>query len=168
MIFSIFRLFILFGSLWVMLAMSMQILQRLAFGFDQDIYKPYWLFLIIQAIALVLMNSIYLAVVINHATQCELIIFYVNELRRRLEEKSITLKEAMQVNHLIYIYLYLYLYTLTKYFFEFTIKQILDIRIAIGSLNSTVSKMTSLVALTFLEKFIIGYKLNKFMILLFT
>lgn len=92
------RLFMLFGVLWVMLAMSMQILQRLAFGFDQDIYKPYWLFLIIQAIALVLMNSIYLAVVINHATQCELIIFYVNELRSRLEEKSITLKEAMQVN----------------------------------------------------------------------
>ena len=120
----------MFGVLWVVLAMSMQILQRLAFGYSQYIYQPYWLFLLIQGIALVLMNSIYLAVVINHATQCELIIFYVNELRTRLEEKSITLKEAMQ--------------------------QILDVRIAIGVLNSTVSKMTSLVALTFLEKVIIG------------
>ena len=36
------------------------------------------------------------------------------------------------------------------------LKQILDIRMAIGNLNSTVSKMTTLVALTFLEKFIIG------------
>ena len=35
-------------------------------------------------------------------------------------------------------------------------KQILDIRMAIGNLNSTVSKMTTLVTLTFLEKFIIG------------
>jgi hypothetical protein len=130
MLFLLKRLFIFFGGLWVVLAMSMQILQRLAFGFDQDVYQPYLLFLIIQGIALVLMNSIYLAVVINHATQCELIIFYVNELRTRLEEKSITLKDAMQ--------------------------QILDIRLSIGSLNSTVSKMTSLVALTFLEKFIIG------------
>lgn len=124
------RLFIFVGVLWVVLAMSMQILQRLAFGFSQDIYKPYWVFLIIQATALVIMNSIYLAVVINHATQCELIIFFVNELRTRLEEKSITLKEAMQ--------------------------QLLDIRMSLGSLNSTVAKMTSLVALTFLEKVIIG------------
>lgn len=124
------KLFIFFGALWVVLAMSMQILQRLAFGFSQDIYKPYWLFLIIQATALVIMNSIYLAVVINHATQCELIIFFINELRTRLEEKSITLKEAMQ--------------------------QLLEVRLALGSLNSTVSKMTSLVALTFLEKVIIG------------
>lgn len=92
------KLFIVFGSLWVVLAMSMQILQRLAFGFEQDIYQPSWVFLILQAIGLVLMNSIYLAVVINYATQCELLIFFVNELRTRLEEKSITLKDAMQVN----------------------------------------------------------------------
>ena len=91
------KLFIVFGSLWVVLAMSMQILQRLAFGFEQDIYQPSWIFLILQAIGLVLMNSIYLAVVINYATQCELLIFFVNELRTRLEEKSITLKDAMQV-----------------------------------------------------------------------
>jgi hypothetical protein len=55
--------------------------------------------MIIEVIALVIVNSVYLAVVINHATQCEMIIFYVNEIRTRLEEKSITLKEAMQVNH---------------------------------------------------------------------
>ena len=38
------------------------------------------------------------------------------------------------------------------------LKQLLDIRLAIGNLNSTVSKMTSLVALTFIEKVIIGNK----------
>jgi hypothetical protein len=32
----------------------------------------------------------------------------------------------------------------------------LDIRIAIGNLNSTVAKMTTIVALIFIEKFIIG------------
>ena len=36
------------------------------------------------------------------------------------------------------------------------LKQILDIRMAIGNLNSTISKMTTLVALIFIEKFIIG------------
>jgi hypothetical protein len=95
--------------------MSMQILSRLAFGFEQDIYKPFWIFIIIQAIGLVIMNSIYLAVVINHATQCELIIFYVNEVRTRLEEKSITLKDAMQVKIL---HFFLFMKKIEYYFFK--------------------------------------------------
>ena len=151
-------MFIILGVLWVILAMFIQILSRLAFGIEQDMYKPFWVFIIIQAVALVIINSIYLAVVINHATQCELIIFYVNEIRTRLEEKSITLKDAMQVNAINIVW---------KIWFEYfcnwnVLKQILDIRLAIGSLNSTVSKMTSLVALTFLEKVIIGKKKKKF------
>ena len=48
--------------------------------------------ILIEVIALIIVNSIYLAVVINHATQCEMIIFYVNEIRTRLEEKSVTIK----------------------------------------------------------------------------
>ncbi len=89
-----------FGVLWVLLAMSMQILSRLAFGVEQDNLEPLWLFLILEAFGLVIMNSIYLAIVINHSTQCEMIIFYVNEIRTRLEEKSVTLKDAMQVQYL--------------------------------------------------------------------
>jgi len=41
------------------------------------------------------------------------------------------------------------------YFFK-SIKQILDVRMAISNLNSTVSKMTTLVAFAFTEKFLIG------------
>ena len=79
--------------------MSLQILFRAAYGFETQPYHPSWVFIIIQSIALVIVNSIYLAVVINHATQCELIIFYVHEIKTRLEEKSIGLKEAMQVKN---------------------------------------------------------------------
>ena len=124
------KIFIVFGVFWVLLAMSLHILSRAAFGFDKVIFNPQWASITLEAISLIIANSVYLAVVINHTTQCEMIIFYVNEIKTRLEEKSITLKEAVQ--------------------------QILDIRIAIGNLNSTVSKMTTLVALIFIEKFIIG------------
>lgn len=124
------KIFIFLGILWVVLAMSLNILFSAAYGYDKQIYRPSWLFVVLRVIALVIMNSIYLAVVVNHATQCELIIFYVHEIKTRLEEKSVPLKDAMA--------------------------QILDIRMAIGNLNSTVSKMTTLVTLTFLEKFIIG------------
>jgi hypothetical protein len=84
----------LFVVLWVLLAIVMQILYRLAFGFDEEIYK---FFAILQGIAYIVINSVYLAILVNYSTQCELIIFYVREIRTRLEEKSISLKEAMQV-----------------------------------------------------------------------
>lgn len=126
------KIFLLLGALWVALAMTSQVLYRIAFGLDDLLSKdqaglPY---LITQVIALIIVNSVYLAVVINHATQAEMIIFYVKEVQTRLEEKSITLKNAMQ--------------------------QILDLRMAIGSLNSTVAKMTTLVSVVFTVKFIIG------------
>ncbi|RNA41749.1 hypothetical protein BpHYR1_040117 [Brachionus plicatilis] len=102
----------------------------MAYGTTSQMFEPRWAAYLVEAVALLILNSVYLAVVINHVTQCEMIIFYVNEIRTRLEEKSINLKDSMQ--------------------------QILDIRMAIGNLNSTVSKMTTLVTLTFLEKFMIG------------
>ena len=97
--FSLLRLFIAGGAFWILLAISMYILSQLAFGMgmNQDKFKPKWAFLLLQGVALIIMNSIYLAVVINFATQCELILFYVNEVRFRLEEKSVNLKDAMQV-----------------------------------------------------------------------
>lgn len=85
------------GLLWVILAMSVQVLSRLAYGIEQDNIEPVWLFIVLRAVSLIVTNSIYLAVVINHSTQCEMIIFYLNEVRTRLEEKSITIKDAMQV-----------------------------------------------------------------------
>jgi hypothetical protein len=124
------KIFIFMGVLWVAFAMSIHALFRATFGLEKALFEPSWASIFIDIIALVIVNSIYLAVVINYATQCEMIIFYIDEVRTRLEEKSITIKEAMQ--------------------------QILDIRMAIGNLNSTISKMTTLVALIFIEKFIIG------------
>lgn len=118
------------GVLWVIMGMSLNVMSRAAFGIERAMFKPQWASMVIESIALVVLYSVYLAVVINHSTQCEMIIFYVNEIRTRLEEKSVTLKDAMQ--------------------------QILEIRMAIGNLNSTVSKMTTLVTLIFIEKFMIG------------
>ncbi len=114
----------------MILAVFTYILSTLVFDLEKTLFYPKWTSMLIEVIALIIVNSVYLAVVINHATQCEMIIFYVNEIRTRLEEKSITLKEAMQ--------------------------QILDVRMALGNLNSTVSKMATLVSLNFVEKFIIG------------
>ncbi len=88
------------GALWVILAISTHILYRAVYGIELEMFKQSWIFISLQAISLVISFSVYLAVVINFATQCEMIIFYVQEIRLRLEEKSITLKEAMQVTHI--------------------------------------------------------------------
>lgn len=79
------------------MAMTLHVLYRLAYGLEMTIFQEKWPSVIVQGIALLIMNSVYLAVVINHATQCEMIIFYVNEIKTRLDEKSVTLKDAMQV-----------------------------------------------------------------------
>lgn len=124
------KIFMILGLIWVILSVGIYLLSKLVFDLERPFFEPIWASILIEIIALVTVNLVYLAVVINHATQCEMIILYVNEIRTRLEEKSITLKEAMQ--------------------------QILDIRMALGNLNSTVSKMATIVALNFVEKFIIG------------
>jgi hypothetical protein len=68
-------------------------------------FKRSWPLFLIQLIALILIYAIYLAVVINHGTQCEMIIFYVQEIRTRLDEKSITIKDAMQVYNTAYYFM---------------------------------------------------------------
>jgi hypothetical protein len=99
-------MFIVCGVLWVLLAMSLHILSRCAFGLQRVMFEPQWISTLLESVALVILNSVYLAVIINHSTQCEMIIFYVNEIRTRLEEKSVTLKDAMQVGCLnIYSFL---------------------------------------------------------------
>ena len=84
--------------IWVIMAMSLNVMSRAAFGVEKAMFKPQWVSMLLEFIALVVLYSVYLAVVINHATQCEMIVFYVNEIRTRLEEKSVTLKDAMQVS----------------------------------------------------------------------
>lgn len=78
--------------------MSLNVMSRAAFGLEKPMFEPQWTSILLEFVALVVLCSVYLAVVINHATQCEMIIFYVNEIRTRLEEKSVTLKDAMQVS----------------------------------------------------------------------
>jgi hypothetical protein len=90
-------MFLVLGSLWVSLAISTHVLYRAVYGIELLLFSKSWILISLQAVALIIMNSVYLAVVINYATQCEMIIFYVQEIRTRLEEKSITLKEGMQV-----------------------------------------------------------------------
>ncbi len=107
------------GLLWVMLAMILQILSRVAFGLEKDNLKPAVLFIILQGISLIVTNSVYLAVIINHSTQCEMIMFYVDEVRTRLEEKSIPLKDAMQVC-LFECVLNFIQKTVNLYFFEYS------------------------------------------------
>jgi len=92
------KMFIFFGLFWIIIELSVQVLYRAAFGIEKSVFRPNWLSIFFEAIALIIVNSIFVAVVINHATQCEMILFYVNEIKTRLEEKSISLKEAMQVN----------------------------------------------------------------------
>lgn len=98
-------MFIISGVFWVLLAMSLHILSIAAINSDEYMYKavfePKWVSICLEGVALVIINSVYLAVVINHATQCEMIIFYVNEIRTRLEEKSINLKDSMQVKQIL-------------------------------------------------------------------
>lgn len=90
--------------IWVIMAMSLNVMSRAAFGVEKPMFKPQWASMLLEFVALVVLYSVYLAVVINHATQCEMIVFYVNEIRTRLEEKSVTLKDAMQVSGFRYHY----------------------------------------------------------------
>lgn len=92
------KIFLFLSVLWLLMAMSLHVMSRGAFGIERPMFKPQWTSMMIEFVALVVLYSVYLAVVINHSTQCEMIIFYVNEIRTRLEEKSVTLKDAMQVS----------------------------------------------------------------------
>jgi hypothetical protein len=89
----------LLGLFWILLTICLHVYP----AFKDDSLKQYWPFFFIQAIALILIYAVYLAVVINHGTQCEMIIFYVQEIRTRLNEKSITIKDAMQVKLRLFI-----------------------------------------------------------------
>ena len=88
------RIFIFLGLFWIFVTLCLHVYRALV---TNDNLKETWPLFFIQMIALVLIYAVYLAVVINHGTQCEMIIFYVQEIRTRLNEKSITIRDAMQV-----------------------------------------------------------------------
>lgn len=90
----------------------------------------------IDIICLLISNCIHMAVVMNYACHCEMILFYCKAIRIRLEEKSIHLLEAM--------------------------KRILDLGASISQLNSAASRMMSILIIFFLERTILGRKLILF------
>ena len=84
----------------------------------------------IDIICLLISNCILIAVVMNFAWHCEMIVFYGKAIRTRLEEKSIHLLEAM--------------------------KRIVDLGLSISQLNSSASRMMSIMLIFFLQRTILG------------
>ena len=66
----------------------------------------------------------------NYVCHCEMIIFYCKAIRTRLEEKSIHLIEAM--------------------------KQIVDLGVSIGQLNSAASRMMTVLLVLILQRTMLG------------
>ncbi|XP_059159541.1 uncharacterized protein LOC131943429 isoform X2 [Physella acuta] len=130
------RLFLVAGSLWVFLTVLLQCLYVWAFNFPKlPLFKTigvpgYWSLFGIELLGRTLFNAVILAIVMNYATQCEMIKFYVRGLSMRLQEKSTDLKTAM--------------------------KDLLMLRQSLSLLNGIISKMTSLVAVILAELTIIG------------
>lgn len=89
----------------------------------------------IDVTCLLFSHCVLLAVVMNYVCHCEMIVFYCKAIRTRLEEKSIPLHEAM--------------------------KRILDLGVSISQLNSSASRMMSVLLIFIMERTILGkLKLN--------
>ena len=85
---------------------------------------------ILDIICLIVSNCINLVIVMNFASHCEMVLFYCKSIRTRLEEKSIHLLEAM--------------------------KQIVDLGVSIGQLNSAASRMMTVLLVLILQRTILG------------
>jgi hypothetical protein len=108
--------------------------------FDFRKSERYILF-ILDIVCLLISNCIHLAIVMDFASHCEMVVFYCKGIRTRLEEKSVQLSEAM--------------------------KQILDLGSSVSQLNSAVSRMMSILIVYFLERTILGKKSRLFIILVY-
>ena len=53
--------------------------------------------IVLMLIGVFSMDMVYVAVAVNYGAQCELLIFYIRGLNQQINEKSITLQEAMRV-----------------------------------------------------------------------
>ncbi|KAL8612343.1 hypothetical protein ACOMHN_020162 [Nucella lapillus] len=130
------RLFFVFGAVWVIMALVLQGLYVWAFDFPrltifQEIgTEMHWLAFSIELVGRTVFNSVILAVTINYATQCEMIMFYVKGLTLRLQEKSADIKTAFKDTWML--------------------------RQNLSLLNGVISKMTSLVLVILAELTVIG------------
>ncbi|CAF1227909.1 unnamed protein product [Rotaria magnacalcarata] len=137
------KLFLLIGCIWVIVSVATHALSNAMNDFAHTLIfrettlhvvteKPmrYALFTI-DIICLLISNCIHMAVAMNYACQCEMILFYCKAIRIRLEENSIHLLEAM--------------------------KRILDLGTSISQLNSSASRMMSILIIFFLERSILGF-----------
>lgn len=72
------------------------------------VFSPalHWFLFSVELFGILIVNSIFVAVVTNYYTQCEMILFYVKGVAFKLQEKSIDLKTAMKVNNYVYTCLY--------------------------------------------------------------
>ncbi|XP_013067519.2 uncharacterized protein LOC106055683 isoform X2 [Biomphalaria glabrata] len=130
------RLFLILGAIWVFFTVLLQCLYVWAFNFPKlPLFETigesgYWVLFSVELMGRTVFNSVILAIVMNYATQCEMIKFYVRGLGLRLQEKSTDLKTAM--------------------------KDLLMLRQSLSLLNGIISKMTSLAAIILAELTIIG------------
>ncbi|XP_078612280.1 uncharacterized protein LOC144882399 isoform X1 [Branchiostoma floridae x Branchiostoma japonicum] len=132
------RIYLIAGALWVVLSLAVQGVFVAAFGVDKMTFlgtavqwKGWHIMLIcLQMLGALVTNAVNYAVVVNYTTQCEMIIYYMKGIFRRLQEKSTDLKLAMH--------------------------DILDAGKSISQLNGQIAKMTSLCAVNFAELSIIG------------
>ncbi|XP_066266870.1 uncharacterized protein [Branchiostoma lanceolatum] len=132
------RIYLITGALWVVLSLAVQGVFVAAFGVEKMTFlgttvqwKGWHIMLIcLQMLGVLVTNAVNYAVVVNYTTQCEMIIYYMKGIFRRLQEKSTDLKLAMH--------------------------DILDAGKSISQLNGQIAKMTSLCAVNFAELSIIG------------
>lgn len=99
------RGFLYGGLLWSALAVSLQGLSAAAFGVTPTIWfielqETWWTELLfgIQLAGFLVVYLVQVAVVVNYATQCELLIAYIKGIAVRLREKSTDLRVAMHVS----------------------------------------------------------------------
>ncbi|KAL4220209.1 hypothetical protein ACF0H5_020617 [Mactra antiquata] len=124
------------GAIWVLLTLGMQGLYEWAFDFPKLAFfiktgpVLHWVLFGVELFGILIVNSIFVAVVTNYFTQCEMILFYVKGIAFRLQEKSVDLKTAM--------------------------KNILSVRHNLSVLNGPIAKMTALVSVIFAELTILG------------
>ncbi|XP_062499755.1 uncharacterized protein LOC134177068 [Corticium candelabrum] len=67
----------------------------IAEGAELSLLQMYAL-IVLMLIGVFSMDMVYVAVAVNYGAQCELLIFYIRGLNQQINEKSITLQEAMR------------------------------------------------------------------------
>ncbi|XP_052217457.1 uncharacterized protein LOC127835188 isoform X1 [Dreissena polymorpha] len=130
------RGFFIVGAAWILITLAMQGLYEWAYDFPKLAFFVktgpllHWFLFCIELVGMSIVNSIFVAVVTNYFTQCQMILFYVRGIAFKLQEKSIDLKTAM--------------------------KNIVSVKTNLSILNGPIARMTALVSVIFAELTIIG------------